>query len=392
MNLGYIISAKQPGLHAWLYREIAALKKRGLKIFIFPTKYFEGPYMPDRDWFVARRSAAGLVCAHVRWLFTHPLRYVRALAAAISYNAFLEFILAGYFSVVMKRRKIERIHCHFGDRKLYVGYFCRMFTDLPLSVTIHAHELYANPNPRLFPAALGACDRIVCIAELNKKLLVEKWGIKKDKIHVIRIPGFFRAETKGPIADTDEAEGKRPLVVLCVGRFEAKKGYDILLEAVRRLTDEKIDIKLWIAGSPPPGGKRGVDVKAEAVNRGLEDRTVIFGEVNESVLKTLYRGCDLVCLLSRRDEAGVPEGIPVALIEAMSMGKPVVATSTGATSELVKEILIEEEDVGAAADAIRRLASDSRLRLAMGERNIKITEECFGEKNIDKLYDVLVKG
>jgi glycosyltransferase involved in cell wall biosynthesis len=95
--------------------------------------------------------------------------------------------------------------------------------------------------------------------------------------------------------------------------------------------------------------------------------------------------------LSRHDEAGVPEGVPVALIEAMSMGKPVVATSTGATHELVKEILIDEEDIDAATEAIRRLITNPALHKEMGERNRRIIQDSYSENNIDKLFNILSK-
>jgi colanic acid/amylovoran biosynthesis glycosyltransferase len=132
-----------------------------------------------------------------------------------------------------------------------------------------------------------------------------------------------------------------------------------------------------------------VDVFAYSKKLGIENHIIFFGEVEEKALKVLYRKSDIFCLLSRHDECGVPEGIPVVLMEAMSMGKPVIATNTGATNELVEEILIDEEDVQAATNAIRRLVEDPELRTNMGRRNHEITVESYSEDNIIKLYDVL---
>jgi glycosyltransferase involved in cell wall biosynthesis len=76
-------------------------------------------------------------------------------------------------------------------------------------------------------------------------------------------------------------------------------------------------------------------------------------------------------------------------MEAMSMGKPVIATRTGATNELVEEILIEEEDTQAAIDAIRRLLNDSELRRSMGRRNMKIVNASYSENNALELFKIL---
>jgi colanic acid/amylovoran biosynthesis glycosyltransferase len=178
------------------------------------------------------------------------------------------------------------------------------------------------------------------------------------------------------------------VIKLFAGRFEAKKGHDILLDATAQLVKEGFDIELWLVGSPKPKTK-GVDILGYAKKLGLGNRVVTFGEVGHKVLKVLYRECDIFCLLSRHDESGVPEGIPVVLMEAMSMGKPVISTRTGATHELVEEILIEEEDTQAAKDAIRKLLSDSELRISMGIKNQEIVKAAYSEANAYKLFKTL---
>jgi glycosyltransferase involved in cell wall biosynthesis len=377
MNIAYIVSLKQPGLIAWIFREMVELEKAGAKISVFPTKYYVGPYMPREDWFTARWNFFDLFISQIRWLFSHPVIYIKVLIIALRFFSIAEFSLAAYFAWNMKKQNVERIHCHLGDRKLYTGYFCKLLLrDILLSVTIHAHELYLNPNWELFPIALNACDKIVCIADLNKKVLKQKWGISEEKLHVIRLFGF-----------SGRQEGN-PLSILCVGRFERKKGHDILLDAVSHLVEEGFDIEVWLAGSPEPGSK-GVDVMGHAKNLGIEDRVVAFGEVGARVLKVLYRECDIFCLLSRHDERGVPEGIPVVLMEAMSMGKPVIATRIGATHELVEEILIEEENLQEALDSIRRLLTDSELRRFMGRRNFEIVKTAYSESNAMELFKIL---
>jgi len=170
MNIAYIVSMNQPGLIAWVFREMVALEKLGAKVSVFPTKYSVGPYMPKRSWFIAKWNFFDLFISQFRWLFSQPAKYIKALIAALRFLAIAEFVIATHFALHMKRQGVERIHCHLGDRKLYSGYFCkRLLGDISLSVTIHAHEMYANPNWKMFPVALNACDQIICIADLTKK-------------------------------------------------------------------------------------------------------------------------------------------------------------------------------------------------------------------------------
>jgi glycosyltransferase involved in cell wall biosynthesis len=333
--------------------------------------------MPKEDWFVARWKLFDLIISQIRWFFSHPGSYIKVLIIALRFCSIAEFSLATYFALKVKKQKIERIHCHLGDRKLYTGYFCKLLLkDIFLSVTIHAHELYINPNWKLFPIALNACDKIVCIADLNRRILKQKWGIPEEKLHVIRLFGF---------------SGKQeinPSIILCVGRFERKKGHDVLLKAISQLVREDFNIEVWLAGCPEPGSK-GVDVMGYAKKLGIENRVVSFGEVGEKVLKVLYRECDIFCLLSRHDDRGVPEGIPVVLMEAMSMGKPVIATRTGATDELVEEILIEEESSNEALDSIRKLLNDPELCRFLGKKNQEIVKTAYSEKNAIELFKIL---
>lgn len=377
MNIAYIVSLKQPGLNAWIFREMVSLEKYGAKVSVFPTKYTIGPYMPKENWFIARWNFFDILLSQLRWLFSLPYLYFKTLIVALRFFSIAEFGLAAFFALHMKKQRIERIHCHLGDRKLYVGYFCKLLLgNIPVSVTIHAHELYINPNWKLFPIALKTCDHIICIADLNKKILIDNWGIPEEKLKVIRLFGF------------SDYQEMNPTIIFCVGRYEPKKGHDILLEAVSQLVNEGINLELWLAGSPEPGSD-GVDIAGYAKKLGIENRIIEFGEIGEKILKVMYRECDIFCLLSRHDQNGVPEGIPVALMEAMSMGKPVVASSTGATNELVSDILIPEEDIQAAVNAIRQLIQNPDLRRDMGKKNIEIVKNSYSEENVRELFKVL---
>jgi colanic acid/amylovoran biosynthesis glycosyltransferase len=109
------------------------------------------------------------------------------------------------------------------------------------------------------------------------------------------------------------------------------------------------------------------------------------------MLDVLYRTCDIFCLPSVVDSTGVSEGLPVVLIEAMSYGKPVIATRLAGTPELVEDILIEERDVAGLTEALRRLIADPELRQRMGQRNVEIVEAEYSKANVKQMRDLLMR-
>ena len=113
------------------------------------------------------------------------------------------------------------------------------------------------------------------------------------------------------------------------------------------------------------------------------------GQISDDVLTVLYTYCDIFCMPSRIDKNGVGEGLPVALMEAMSYEKPVVATTHTGIPELVPDILVPENDAARLAEGIRRLVDDRELRRTMGERNRKIVSQQYSAANVRALLDVL---
>ena len=77
-----------------------------------------------------------------------------------------------------------------GDDKLYIGYFLKKLMKLPLSVTVHAHELYQRKvydDNEAIRELYSYCDQVLTISEFNTKIIHEKFGVNKDKIQVMRL-------------------------------------------------------------------------------------------------------------------------------------------------------------------------------------------------------------
>lgn len=373
MKLAYITSMATGGLAGFNHKELVELVSLGVDVSLFVTKHRTGPYMPPASIPTHKVEPTKTIALQPIRALQNPIKYCRLLFEALRTGTIQDFAIAQMWSRAMIASGRNWIHCHWGDHKLFIGYYCHRLTGLPLSVTLHGYDLYANPNWVLFERALKACKRIITISEYNKKLLTKRFGAIGDRVDVIRL---FSALVEDP------NKLRRITKVLIVGGFHYRKGYDVLLDALKRL--DRKDIQLWVVGYKGP-----VNVQALVKERCLCDRVTIFGQINDEVLKLLYAFCDIFCMPSRMGSDGVGEGLPVALMEAMSYEKPVVSTFHTGIPELVPDILVLENDVEGLARGIAQLADDPDLRRKMGERNRSIVLEQYSKENVRTLLAAL---
>jgi glycosyltransferase involved in cell wall biosynthesis len=160
-----------------------------------------------------------------------------------------------------------------------------------------------------------------------------------------------------PISD---APDDGPLRLLCVGRLIERKGQHHLIEAVKRLTDEKIDVRLDLVGT----GDARSDNEALVAQLGLADRIRFLGYVPREVIAEHYAAAHVFVLPSYN------EGMSVALLEAMASALAVVATRTAVTPELVESevngLVFDWGDVDRLTAHLRSLAQDRSALRRMG--------------------------
>jgi len=367
--IAYIVSMAS-GLHSFVFREIRELYGLGFAVRIFPTKVAAGPYMPLAGWPVDRPTPSGFVRGHARMILGRFPEYMRSLRQALRFRALADFAFAGFFAAQVERFGVELVHCHFGDHKLFIGYFVGRLSGRPVTVTIHAYELYDNPNPRLFARALEAAAAIVTVAEHNRGVLAERWNVPRERVAVIRLFADLPSGSNGGPST------RRSKTVLTVARFVEKKGHRTLFRA---LADLPHDWEAWLIGDGP------LDIRGLAASLGVADRVRVLGRVTDRDLQEAYRTATVFCLPSERSETGDQEGVPVALMEAMAHGLPVVATRHAGIPELVEETLVEEGDATGLARALQRIGEDPALAARQGRRNREIIESRFSRRNVFQL-------
>lgn len=364
MRIGVIANMKA-GLEHFVFRELHFFSTHGISIDLFPTRLGPGLYSPPEEWRLHKWNPFAVILWQFYFFACAPIRYLTLLRRAVRYRALVDYALAWYFSPNMK--DLDVLYATFGDHKLFIGYFAKLILNKPLAVTVHAYELYNNPNPHLFAEALKACDQVITVSIHNQELLAAQYGLDPAQIQVVRYS-----------VDLEEYHPTQKFVILIVSFFTYRKGHEILLKAVKQLNRD--DIEIWIVGDA--AGRQGVvDVRKMVKELGMEAQVAFFGSLSGTALKAVYRSCDLFCLPSRRDQEGAYEGFPNVLIEAMACGKPVISTRHAEIPRIIPSILVDENDIEALAQAIEQVYQSASLREQLSIQNRQIAETYFSPKN-----------
>ena len=281
---------------------------------------------------------------------------------------------------MVKRNAIDLIHANSLSVALLGGIVARINR-----IPILMHKRYAT--------SYGVLDRI-CERLLHRVILVSeatRWNFAPTAKQTLIYNGVdldaFQASPEEVqdlrselLPDASDAS----IVAGVVTRITPEKGIHFLVRAIAALKGLSLmtgtDIKLLIVGGPY--FQKDIDymneLKQEVVDLGVEDSIIFTGFLPDTRIVTSL--LDIVLVPSI-----IPEACPRTIIEAMAVGKPVIATPLGGSKELVTPdtgILVPPEDASAIADAIAILTTDRERLRALGKASRNRAEQLFSsEKN-----------
>jgi glycosyltransferase involved in cell wall biosynthesis len=232
-----------------------------------------------------------------------------------------------------------------------------------LVATFHGAEVaLAKRNPHYRPAlrlVARTLDAAVANSSATAATVQQLTGIEPS---IIPFGAPRGAVSFDKVVGEPEAE-ELPLV-LSVGRMIERKGFPVLVRAAKHLRGRA---RVVIAGS----GEYEEVVQKEIERTGTGDVVSFAGGVSSSGLSKLYDECSVFCLPAVVDARGETEGLGVVLIEAMSHGKPVVASRLGGIVDAVEDgetgVLVSPEDPEALTEALLRVVEDPELGRRLGE-------------------------
>jgi len=329
----------------------------------------------------------------LREIIAHPLRFSRVCFWLITLlvhplgefaKAVYELTACCYFAGHLRSFGAEHIHVHFASRSLSLGLMLGILTDLPVSCTVHAFDIFTRSPGSLRPR-LAKCKFIAAISQFNIEYLRKTCGKSvADLCHIVH-SGIEVEKFKSV------AHRPKPGRMICVCRLSPKKGLDVALRACAKLRDNNVRFLFEIVGDGPQRSSL-----AELIGRlDLADNVKLLGAKPNDQLAELYSQACVFLMPCIKTPDGDMDGIPVAMMEAMACEAPVVSTNISGIPELVEDgltgRLVPEKDVDALAKVLEELLGDADMlqRLGKAGRQRVLKDFCISE-NAAKLRELML--
>ncbi|MGH9543064.1 MAG: glycosyltransferase family 4 protein [Terriglobales bacterium] len=367
MKLGYIFSRYPLISETFILREMEELASLGHQLEIAPLlgapalKVHAGHERLRAAIRIAPWLPEGGLATHAEYARRAPCGYWRTLGRSVwshrgHWNALAGALIFWPKAVAIAARfqaaGIEHVHAHYGTHPALTAWVVHRLTGIPFSFTLHAHDLYVHQAG--LEDKLAAAAFVATVSEFNRQWLRRAFPRWAGKVALVRC-GVRPAKYLQPRRPLPQG----PLRLLCVASLRPYKGHGTLLAACDRLRG-RLDFTCRLVG----WGPLHAPLLGEVRRRGLDSLVTLAGPATEEEVAEELARADLFVLPSIRERSGRMEGLPVALMEAMAAGVPVIASRLSGIPELVRPgetgCLVEPGDAPALAEAIWELRDAGR--------------------------------
>jgi glycosyltransferase involved in cell wall biosynthesis len=270
------------------------------------------------------------------------------------------FCLFKLMRIIIKEH-VSIIHLHDPQSGL-IARFASLFLRRRFIITTrHNPELKGN-YPLIYRVenlCLKYSHRIIAISNAVKEHVCTQYNVPNDIVVVIH--NGIDLKSFVPTA-TNKLTNSTGIRIGSVGRLHPQKGHDILIKAFNAIIPYFPNAKLLIAGT---GGEEYF-LRSLTASLGIEQHVSFLGMINRIQLIDFLNSIDIFVLASRY------EGFGIAIVEAMAMEKPVIASATGGIVEIIHNningLLFEPENVNLLAEQMRLLIGNPILREQLGKQ------------------------
>lgn len=377
MKILYIVTAyerhQDDVITPWLVETIRRLRGHGVDVEVLAPSY-RG--LPSQTLDGVRVHRFRYAPATIEDL-THDQTAPDRIRSRPAYLALVPgYVAAGSLAAarLARRERFDAVHVHWPMPHALLGFAARFAAGVPVICTFHGVELtwtrrQLRPLTPLLRWIIRRADAVTANSTHTADMIR---ALDDREVHRIA----FGSAVDATVSEASEPPDEGPFSLLFVGRLVERKGLRYLLDAVAQLRG-RAPVELRIVGDGPLRAA----LEEHARVAGVSDIVTFEGFVDDATLRARYRGCDALALPAVVDEKGDTEGLGVVLIEALSHGKPVVASRAGGIVDVVKDgetgLLVEPGDAGSLADAIVRLAECPELRARLGARGRSLVREEF---------------
>lgn len=336
MKIAYLTTTYPAVSHTFIRRELVQLQQHVESVERFAIREAPHGLVDPDDIAEDKRTFRLLAQPPRRWLrairrraLPHPVSTVRGLGRALElarlgHRGLLRHL--AYFGEALllldelSERGVDHLHVHFGTNPAAVALLVRSMGGPPYSFTVHGPDEFDAPvgfglAQKISDSAFVVAISHFCAAQLQRWVPLSEWG-KIRIVHCGVSDEFFE-----PARPVDPASK----VLVCVGRLSPQKGQLLLVEAFADAVDHGVDAELVLVGD----GELRAQIEALVETRGIQKRVRITGWMSGAdVRRELLAGRALVL-------PSFAEGLPMVIMEAFALGRPVLSSYVAAIPELV---------------------------------------------------------
>jgi colanic acid/amylovoran biosynthesis glycosyltransferase len=339
MRIAYLVNQYPMVSHTFIRREISALEAEGVYVERITIRRTPRESLVDpADRAEQGRTSAlldaglgGLAAATLRLAALRPVAMLRTLRLAVRCGrrsargilVHLVYLLeACQLLRMVERSGCHHIHAHFGTNSALVAMLASELGGPDFSFTAHGTEAFENPQSVSLGEKVARAAFTVAVCEYGRRELQKVSEPRHwPRIHVVRC-GLELGSTEGgqpsPPADVPR--------LVCIGRLSPEKGQIVLVDAAIRLARRGLEFELVLVGDGPLREQ----LEGKVREAGITSKVRFAGWADAQQVCEAIQGCRALVLPS------LGEGLPVVIMEAMSQGRPVIASDVGGVRELVE--------------------------------------------------------
>jgi colanic acid/amylovoran biosynthesis glycosyltransferase len=368
MTLAYLINQYPQASQSFIRREIAALERLGVRVERFTLRRWPTALVDPGDQAEKSRTRAvletgklSILAAVVVTLMTRPIRFLRTMRLALRVarpsgrGRTLHLIYLAEACVLLRWLRqcgAEHLHAHFGTNSTTVAMLCQSLGGPSFSFTAHGPEEFDSPIGLSLGEKICRARFVVAVSDFGRSQLY-RWCPPRDwpKVHIVRcgVDSDFLSRPTIPVPEAPR--------LVCVGRLTEQKGQLLLIAAAARLRADGHALELRLVGD---GEMRG-EIEREIERLGLIASVKILGWLSNDQVRMEIEAARAMVLPS------FAEGLPVVIMEALALGRPVISTYVAGIPELVQETdcgwLVPAGAVDALAGAMQFVLHASPERL-----------------------------
>jgi colanic acid/amylovoran biosynthesis glycosyltransferase len=397
LRIAYVAEIFPSQSETWVHHEIQELQRLGCVIRVFAThprpdkipeelRALTGitTYMRERRqfvfWAVGRVLRRRLIGPVLRGLL-FDARTLRLKAQVVR-----DMVYAGDLYPDIQAFRPDVLIAHFAGTRTNIALFYSLLSGVPFLFKMHAADVFRRVA--LLRLKMSRAAQVLTISDYNIAFIRERYpdvAARQIRKHACGIP-IEAYKFQDPVEPNDIA------TVVGVGRLVRMKGFDVLIQASKVLRDRGFRCRVVIMGDGPE--RQSLERLRDHLD--VSDTVTLSGYASPEAVKSAVLAASVFALPAVWDPVqGTQDGIPVALMEAMALGVPVVTTRTSGIPELVQDgvsgFLVAPRDEDALATAIMRsctLGMQGRRELASSARQM-IVQNHNASKLADELLTIL---